>query len=196
MTGTTGRHPTAPAPRSAPLALPSPGELLRASLWLGVVGFGGGVSVLGMIHHLAVERRGWLTEREYASTATVAQMLPGGAAANALAQIGLRSGGMRGALAAYVGFILPGLGATLALAWGYVRFGVAPHAGLILSGLSAGVVGIIAALAVQMVRSAVARLWQMGVAVAALLLSVSGAQGGFLRPQRATRMAAAAGGAS
>jgi chromate transporter len=174
MTATMGPHQTASARRSAALALPSAGELLRASLWLGVIGFGGGVSVLGMIHHLAVERRGWLTEREYASTATVAQMLPGGAAANALAQIGLRSGGIRGALAAYVGFILPGMVATLALAWAYVRFGVAPHAGLVLSGLNAGVVGIIAALAVQMVRSAVARLWQMGLAVAALLLSVSG----------------------
>jgi chromate transporter len=36
------------------------------------------------------------------------------------------------------------------------------------------VVGIVAALAVQMVRSSVARLWQMGVAGAALLLSIAG----------------------
>lgn len=174
MTAKTGPHPDAPAARSASPAPPSVGALLRASLWLGMVGFGGGVSVLGMIRHLAVERRGWLTEREFANTATVAQMLPGGAAANALAQIGLRMGGIRGALAGYLGFILPGFVAALALAWAYVRFGVAPHAGVILSGFNAGVVGIIAALALQMVRSSVARLWQMGVAVAALLLSVGG----------------------
>lgn len=167
-------HPDRQPQRAAPPGTPSAGELLRVSLWLGVVGFGGGVSVLGMIHHLAVARRRWLTEREFANTATVAQMLPGGAAANALAQIGLRARGVPGALAAYVGFILPGALVTLALAWAYVRFGVAPRAGTILAGLNAGVVGIIAALALQMVRSAVARLWQMGVAVGALLLSVSG----------------------
>ncbi len=174
MTATTGPHPDAPSPRSASAAPPSTAGLLRASLWLGVVGFGGGVSVLGMIRHLAVERHRWLTEREFANTATVAQMLPGGAAANALAQIGLRVDGIRGALAGYLGFILPGFVLALALAWAYVRFGVAPRAGVILSGFNAGVVGIIAALAVQMVRSAVARLWQMAVAVAALLLSVGG----------------------
>jgi len=44
----------------------------------------------------------------------------------------------------------------------------------VLSGLNAAVVGIIAALALQMVRTSVARLWQMAVALAALLLSLAG----------------------
>ncbi|WP_242394129.1 chromate transporter [Anaeromyxobacter oryzisoli] len=160
--------------RAATRAKPSAGELLRISSWLGLVGFGGGVSVLGMIRHVAVERRRWVTEREFTNTATVAQMLPGGAAANALAHLGLRLGGSRAALAGYAGFILPGALLTLALAWAYVRFGVAPRAAIVLSGLNAGVVGIVAALAIQMVRSSIGRLWQMGVAGGALLLSIAG----------------------
>lgn len=161
---------------SRPAARPRPslGDLLRTTLWMGVVGFGGGMSVLGAIHHLTVNRRRWLTEREFANTATVAQMLPGGAAANALAHIGLRMRGLAGAVAAYTGFVVPGAALTLALAWAYVRFGVAPRAGVVLAGLNAGVVGIIAALALQMVRTAVGRAWQMAVASAALLLSVAG----------------------
>jgi len=43
-----------------------------------------------------------------------------------------------------------------------VRFGVAPSAEVVLSGLNAAVVGIVAALAPRMVRSANGRLWQMG----------------------------------
>lgn len=164
------RRPVLVAARTTPTVR----ELFRVSVWLGLIGFGGGVSVLGMIRHLAVERRHWVTEREFANTATVAQMLPGGAASNALAHLGLRLGGLPAALAAYAGFILPGALVTLALAWGYVRFGVAPRAEVVLSGLNAGVVGIVAALAVQMVHSSVGRLWQMGVAGAALLLSIAG----------------------
>jgi chromate transporter len=135
------------------------------------------VSVLGMIGHLAVKRHRWLTEREFTNTATIAQMLPGGAAANALAHIGLRLRGLPGAITAYTGFILPGALMVLALAWAYVRFGVAPSAEFVLSGLNAAVVGIVAALTLRMVRSAVGRLWQMGVAGAALILSLEGGAG-------------------
>ncbi|BDG02326.1 chromate efflux transporter [Anaeromyxobacter oryzae] len=167
-------RPTQRAPRGATRISPSLTDLFRASLWLGVIGFGGGVSVLGNIRHLAVERRRWVTEREFTNTATVAQMLPGGAASNALAHLGLRLQGLPGAVAAYTAFILPGALLTLALAWAYVRFGIAPRAEVVLSGLNAGVVGLVAALAIQMVRSSVGRLWQMGVAGAALLLSTAG----------------------
>jgi chromate transporter len=149
-------------------------DLFRQSLWMGIIGFGGGMSVLGAIHHLAVEKRRWLTEREFANTATVAQMLPGGAASNALAHIGLRFRGIVGAVVGYTGFIVPGAAITLALAWVYVRFGVTPRFEAVLAGFNAGVVGIIGALALQMVRTAVARAWQMAVATGALLLSVGG----------------------
>jgi chromate transporter len=49
------------------------------------------------MHDIVVVRRRWLTEREFAATATVSQMLPGGAAANALAYTGLRFFGATGA---------------------------------------------------------------------------------------------------
>jgi chromate transporter len=164
--------PTAPRRAARPhVTLP---DLFRQALWLGVIGFGGGVSVLGAIHHLVVERRRWLTEREFANTATVAQMLPGGAASNALAHVGLRFRGLVGAVVAYTGFIVPGAAITLALAWVYVRFGVTPRFESVLAGFNAAVVGIIGALALQMVRTAVARAWQMAVATGALLLSVGG----------------------
>ena len=98
--------------RAAPTKL----EFARFSLWAGTVGFGGGLSVLAMLRSVTVDKKGWLTHREFDNTATVAQMLPGGAAANALALLGLRFYGPRGAVVAYVAFILPGFLSTLALA--------------------------------------------------------------------------------
>ena len=162
--------PHAVAARSRPALR----ELFVESLLLGAVGFGGGLSVLSLIQSRAVEKKGWLTEREFNNAATLAQMLPGGAAANALAYIGLRFHGNRGAAVAYAGFCLPGFVVTLGLAWAYVRFGSLPNADAVLDGLNAAIVGIIAAITLRMVRTAVSRLWQMGVAAAALLLSLVG----------------------
>jgi chromate transporter len=138
------------------------------------VGFGGGLSVLSNIHALAVKKRRWMTEREFTNTVTVAQMLPGGAAANALAYIGLRFGGMLGALLGYVGFVLPGWVAVMVLAFLYVHYGTSPDATTLLGGFNAAVVGIIGAITLKMAKSAVGRLWQMGLAAAALLFSVVG----------------------
>jgi chromate transporter len=152
-------------------------ELLQVSALLGLVGFGGGISVLASMREWLVLRRRWLTEREYVTTATVAQMLPGGAAANALAYTGLRFHGALGAVAAYTGFITPGALLVTALAAIYVRFGVTPSFQPFFAGLNAAVVGIVASITLQMVRSGIFRGWQMGVAAAALLLALGGGAG-------------------
>jgi chromate transporter len=146
----------------------------RASLFLGVVGFGGGLSVLANIQALVVKKRRWMTEREFMNTVTVSQMLPGGAAANALAYMGLRFGGWQGALLGYVGFVLPGFLAVMALAFVYVHYGTSPNAETLLGGFNAAVVGIISAITLKMLKSAVSRLWQMAIAAGALLFSVVG----------------------
>ena len=130
-------------------------DYFRASLFLGLVGFGGGLSVLANIRSLVVTRRRWLTEKEFANTITVAQMLPGGAAANALAYIGLRFGGIRGAFLGYVGFVLPGFLAVMVLAWLYVNYGASPDIETLLGGFNAAVVGIIGAITLKMSKSAV-----------------------------------------
>jgi chromate transporter len=155
---------------------PRPGaqEFFRAALYLGVVGFGGGLSVLANIRSLVVTKRRWLTEKEFGNTITVSQMLPGGAAANALAYIGLRFGGLEGALLGYVGFVLPGLFTVLVLAFLYTHYSATPHIEVVLGGLNAAVVGVIGAITLKMAKTAISRLWQMGLAAGALLFSVVG----------------------
>ena len=127
-----------PVPR-APVQVPATGrrrpdldELFRSALFLGVIGFGGGLSVLASIESHVVTRKRWLTDKEFSNAVTVSQMLPGGAAANAIAYIGLRFGGWRGALLGYTGFCLPGLIAVLVLGWAYTRFGTTPNTDIVL----------------------------------------------------------------
>jgi chromate transporter len=153
---------------------PSRRALFFTALRIGLVGFGGGLSVLSNIDDALVRRRRWLTPREYSHTITVAQMLPGGAAANALAFVGLRFGGWSGALLGYLGFVLPGMVSVLVLSVVYAHFGAIPAASQVLAGFNAAVVGIIVAIALKMVRTAVAMPWQMAVAAGALLLCTVG----------------------
>ncbi len=170
--------PQEAAPSAAPAAprrpRPALTELALESARLGLVGFGGGLAVLSAIELVLVARRRWLTAREFAVTATVSQMLPGGAAANALAYTGLRFFGVRGAIAAYVAFIGPGAVIVLLLAIAYVHLGVTPSLAPLLAGLNAAVVGIVGAITLQLARSGIARGWQMAVAASALLLAMGG----------------------
>jgi chromate transporter len=149
-------------------------EFARFSLWAGAVGFGGGLSVLGILRAKAVGEKGWITEREFDNAATVAQMLPGGAAANALALLGLRFFGTEGAVGAYATFIFPGFASVLALAGFYTRVAAVPHVGAFLAGLNAAVAGIVAAITLQMIRTSVGRVWQVAIAGVALALALEG----------------------
>ncbi|HXN81013.1 MAG TPA: chromate transporter, partial [Myxococcales bacterium] len=85
---------------------PTWGAFLRACAVLGTTGFGGGLAILAQAGDL-FERRRWLTSREWVHTATVAQLLPGGAATNALAFAGLRFFGWTGALAGVLVYVAP-----------------------------------------------------------------------------------------
>src|SRR3989475_12869944 len=149
-------------PVAATRTRPRLGDFFRASLLLGVVGFGGGLSVLANIQTLAVTKRRWMTEREYTNTITVAQMLPGGAAANAMAYTGLRFGGLKGAFLGYVGFVAPGWIAVMALAFLYVHFGATPDVATLLGGFNAAVGGVIGPIPLKVARSAGGRLRPQG----------------------------------
>ena len=162
------------APAAGPRVRPRRPDFFRAALLLGALGFGGGLSVLANIHALLVKKRRWMTDREFTNTITVAQMLPGGAAANTLAYAGLRFGGLSGALLGYVGFVLPGWIAVMVLAFFYVHYGTTPDVATLLGGFNAAVVGVIGAITLKMARTAIGRLWQMAVAAGALLFSVLG----------------------
>jgi len=174
MDGHVAKPKLVPAVPLSARERPTASQFFRASVLLGMIGFGGGLSVLANIHGLVVQRKKWLTEREFANTVTVAQMLPGGAAANALAYVGLRFQGVLGALAGYAGFVLPGFLAVLGLAWLYVHVGTTPSADTVLGGFNAAVVGIIVSITLKMVKTSVTRMWQMALAAGAMLFSLLG----------------------
>jgi len=72
-------------------------NLAWAFFKIGVISFGGGWTIVGIIQH-EVLTRGWMSEQTFADVVAIAQVTPGPVALNAATMIGFRVGGLPGAL--------------------------------------------------------------------------------------------------
>lgn len=97
---------TASSPRTATQRVVSRLSLFIAFVRLGATAFGG-PAMVAYIRELAVKRKGWLSERSFQDGVAICQSIPGATAMQTAAYVGLRAGGIRGALASYIGFGLP-----------------------------------------------------------------------------------------
>ena len=107
---------------SQPSRQGSSAEVLRVFSKLGVTSFGGPIAHLGYFRTEFVERREWMTDREYADLVALCQLLPGPASSQVGFGIGLLRAGFRGAVAAFVAFTLPSALLMLAFAYGAPLF--------------------------------------------------------------------------
>ena len=143
--------------------------LFLSFLRLGCVSFGG-PAMVAYIKRLAVTRKKWLPEEEFQHGVALCQAVPGATAMQCAAYVGLRTRGLSGAIAAYVGFGLPAFVLMLSLSIAYQH---ALHLHAVtstLAGLRAIVVALVGYSAWTFGRSSVKRLREgaIGLATAAL----------------------------
>ena len=119
------------------------GQLVRYTLQLGALGFGGPVALVGYMHRDLVERRQWISETEYKEGLTLAQLMPGPLAAQLAIYLGYVHYGVWGATLVGVAFVLPSFLMVLALGWAYVEFGGISWMQAVFYGVGASVIGII-----------------------------------------------------
>jgi chromate transporter len=146
----------------------------RAALRLGLTAFGSSQRMQAPLEAAVVRERHWVTEEQHAALLRTLDLFPGAPSANTLALVGQRLGGWTWSLLGYLGFVLPGILVTAAVAWLYVRFDLGTRLESVFRGFGAGAVGAILALTLRRVRGAVHTRWQMAVAGVALLLTVAG----------------------
>ncbi|HJW23434.1 MAG TPA: chromate efflux transporter [Rhodocyclaceae bacterium] len=125
-----------PAPRFSFL------DILLIFLRLGLTSFGGPVAHLGYFREEFVKRRQWLDDHAYADLVALCQFLPGPASSQVGIALGLLRGGLRGALAAWLGFTLPSAIALVLFALAFTGLGGA--AGPWLHGLKVVAVAVVA----------------------------------------------------
>lgn len=136
----------APAdPPSTPAVTPL--ALFKCMAAISLTGFGG---VLNWMHHATVDRRRWLTDREFAEIVGVTQVLPGPQVVNIAIQIGERLSGGAGAAMAAIGLLLAPFLAMVAAAILYDRFGDVALLRGALGGLAAAAPGFVTALGLRM----------------------------------------------
>ncbi len=141
--------------------------LAETFLQLGATGFGGGIAVIGQIRRVVVRERRWMSEEEFLDAVSLAQSLPGANAANAISYVGLKLGGLRGALVSVGSFILPSFLMMIALTIAHGHLSERPDAKLIFQGFNAAVVGLIAATTARLGQTAMQRQWHLELGVAA-----------------------------
>jgi chromate transporter len=119
-------------------------DLLKYLLYLGTLGFGGPIALAGYMQRDLVERRGWISKKDYVDGLALAQLAPGPLAAQLAIYLGWSKGGITGATRAAAAFILPSFFMVLGLSALYVRFGGLAWMQSAFYGIGAAVIAIVA----------------------------------------------------
>jgi len=114
MTNTT-LDPSAHAPQQPPFRDATYSELSWAMIRTGILGYGGGPSVMPLFRYEAVTRYRWLSDDEFGEILALGNALPGPIATKMAAYLGYRSKGVPGAIVAILAHILPSSVAMIVL---------------------------------------------------------------------------------
>ena len=134
-------------PRSKRIGLPA---LFAAFFRLGVMSFGGGTA--GGLYREIVERRHWINDKEFLSSAALGRLVPGSGGVNLTVQVGQHLRGGAGATTAVLGLLSGPLAIVLALAVGYAKVGQSPSLHAVLDGVAAAAIGLTFATGLKLVQ--------------------------------------------
>ena len=118
-------------------------ELTTYFLRLGTLGFGGPIALAGYMQKHLVEERRWISKDDYVEGLALAQLAPGPLAAQLAIYLGWVRGGVLGATAIGLAFVLPSFVMVLGLAALYLRFGGLSWMRGAFYGIGAAVIAII-----------------------------------------------------
>lgn len=117
-------------------------------LRFGALAFGGPVAQIAMLREALVEQERWIDKARFNRLLAVLQVLPGPEAHELCVHLGMIARGRIGGILAGLGFMLPGLGLMLIVAWAYVTW-IAGNVGW--SGILAGVQVVVLAVILRAV---------------------------------------------
>jgi chromate transporter len=155
-----GDNAGTPQPRSeaAPTHGVSFGEAARFWIKLGFINFGGPTGQIAIMHEELVERRRWISNARYLHALNYCMLLPGPEAQQLAIYVGWLLHKIKGGIVAGVAFVLPAFFLMLGLSYVYVVYGDVPWVNGIFEGLSAAVVGIVAAATIRIGKKALRNL--------------------------------------
>jgi len=121
--------------------------LFRAFLIVSLCGFGGGIV---WARRIAVERRRWISDEEFADIVSLCQFMPGPNIIGIAVCIGARMRGAIGTIAAISGFLVIPWAAGLSLGMVYLEYADLPVLRNILGGIAAAAAGLLIATGIRL----------------------------------------------
>jgi chromate transporter len=122
-------------------------------LYLGALGFGGPIALVGYMQRDLVEHRRWVSEEDYRQGLALAQLAPGPLAAQLAIYLGYVKGHIWGATLVGLAFILPSFCMVLVISLLYVYFGELRWMQALFYGIGAAVIGIIVRAAYRLTKT-------------------------------------------
>ncbi len=166
-------------------------QLFRTFFEIGAFTVGGGYAMLSLVEQSVVQKKKWMQKDEFWDMIVVVQTIPGVFAVNTALYTGYRIKGMKGAICAALGTVIPSFVIICLIAMFFVEIRENTIVEHIFKGIRPCVVALILVPALQMVKSAkitwktaviplaaVVLIWQCGVSPVYVL--VGAALGGLL----------------
>jgi chromate transporter len=145
-------------------------ELAALFVRLGLTAFGGPAAHVAMMEDEVVVRRAWITREQFLDLLGATNLIPGPNSTEMAIHIGHRRAGWKGLLVAGSCFITPAVLVTLAIAWGYVRFGSLPQVQGLLYGVKPVIIAVVLQALWRLGRAAV-KTWQLAALAAVSIVA-------------------------
>ena len=122
-------------------------------LKIGAFTFGGGYAMVPLMQAEVVDKRKWITEDEFLDILVISQTFPGAIAVNTSIFIGYKIRGIRGAVLALFGTILPSFFIILLVVSFFMQFRNNHYVNLVFKGIGAAVPAMILAAVISLTKS-------------------------------------------
>lgn len=119
------------------------GTLFFTFMKIGLLSIGGGYAIIPLIQAEIVQQAGWISEKTLTDMITISQMTPGPLAVNLSTFVGLKTGGLSGAVAATAGCVLCGVLLSLLLYAFFQKHHSSVYISGLLNGLKSASLGLI-----------------------------------------------------
>lgn len=119
-------------------------QIFISFLQIGFISIGGGYATIPIIQQQIVTEQGWITFQEFTDIITISQMTPGPLAVNAATFVGIRTGGLPGAVLATTGCVLSGVMISILLFLFFKKHHQSDRVNYVLDGLRSSSTGLIA----------------------------------------------------
>lgn len=145
-------------------------QLFLTFLKIGAFTFGGGYAMIPLIQKEVVENKKWLTDKDISDVIAIAETTPGPIAINAATFVGYKTKGIKGALAATLGVVIPSFAIIILIAVAfqkYMKYEIVANA---FWGIRLAVIALMVKAFISMFKQCPKNAVSYGLAVVALVL--------------------------